>query len=117
MKHAYSPHTGELIITDTPADWMGVTDIAPPTFDASIAGCFFRDGAWVVEVSVPDTTQQAAEARRQRNALISQSDWTQLPDAPLTSAQRGAWVTYRQALRDISKQTAFPTDIAWPVMP
>lgn len=32
-----------------------------------------------------------------RNRLLSESDWTQLPDAQCNQA---AWATYRQALRD-----------------
>jgi hypothetical protein len=56
-------------------------------------------------------------ARQQRNALIANSDWTMLPDAPLTSAQKIAWSSYRQALRDISSQTGFPAVIDWPVQP
>ena len=38
--------------------------------------------------------------RTARNALLSASDWTQLPDA---QCDKIAWATYRQALRD------FPT--------
>lgn len=56
----------------------------------------------------------AEEARTQRNALLMQSDWTQLPDAPVDAA---AWATYRQALRDISAQEGFPDNIQWPVQP
>ena len=37
--------------------------------------------------------------RRKRDALLAASDWTQLPDAPLTDGQRSAWRAYRQALR------------------
>lgn len=39
--------------------------------------------------------------REVRNRLLQQSDWTQLPDSPLTEAKRAEWATYRQALRDI----------------
>ena len=35
--------------------------------------------------------------RRHRDRLLAESDWTQLPDAPV---DRNAWATYRQALRD-----------------
>ena len=35
--------------------------------------------------------------REVRNGLLADSDWTQLPDAPV---DREAWATYRQALRD-----------------
>ena len=32
-----------------------------------------------------------------RNRLLSESDWTQLPDA---QCDKAAWATYRQALRN-----------------
>jgi len=35
--------------------------------------------------------------RIHRDRLLAESDWTQLPDAPV---DRAAWAKYRQALRD-----------------
>ena len=52
--------------------------------------------------------------RSQRDALLSASDWTQLPDVPL--ATKETWAIYRQALRDITEQTD-PFNINWPVRP
>lgn len=52
-----------------------------------------------------------------RNKLLLESDWSQLPDAPLTSEQKAAWVIYRQSLRDIPTQEHFPRVITWPVKP
>jgi hypothetical protein len=40
--------------------------------------------------------------RQTRLYLLQQSDWTQLPDSPLSEAKRAEWATYRQALRDIT---------------
>jgi len=40
------------------------------------------------------------EMRWHRDAFLGASDWTQMPDSPLTDEQRQAWATYRQALRD-----------------
>jgi hypothetical protein len=54
MKYYFSPHTGEIINTDTPSDWMSFTDIAPPQFNPQEGGCFFREGTWVVVSSLPD---------------------------------------------------------------
>jgi len=62
----------------------------------------------------PSEEQLAAQARTQRDALLSQSDWTQVPDAPVDQA---AWAEYRQALRDVPQQAGFPTEITWPVKP
>ena len=41
-----------------------------------------------------------ANMRAQRDRFLADSDWTQMPDSPLTAEQRQAWATYRQALRD-----------------
>ena len=44
--------------------------------------------------------------RKVRDSMLKESDWTQVADAPV---DRGAWATYRQALRD------FPA--TWTVSP
>jgi len=59
--------------------------------------------------------QEASEARTQRNALLSDSDWAVLPDAPVADQQ--AWMDYRQALRDVPEQAGFPANIDWPEKP
>lgn len=58
--------------------------------------------------------EQWEKVRKQRYLLLSQSDWTQLPDVPL--ATKEAWATYRQALRDVTLQPD-PFNIAWPIPP
>lgn len=42
-------------------------------------------------------------ARSKRNNLLKESDWTQLPNNPLTSEKQEEWNAYRQKLRDIPK--------------
>jgi hypothetical protein len=54
------------------------------------------------------------EIRQQRNQLLTASDWTQIPDC---TVDKQAWATYRQALRDITNQSGFPTDVVWPTKP
>jgi hypothetical protein len=41
------------------------------------------------------------ELRGIRDYKLLQTDWTQLPDAPLTEQQKSLWVIYRQELRDL----------------
>ena len=62
----------------------------------------------------PDATTMWATVRKNRNNLLVDTDWTQLPDVPL--ATKEAWATYRQALRDITDQPD-PFNIVWPVPP
>lgn len=58
--------------------------------------------------------QQAKEIRAQRDALLAESDWTQVVDAPVN---QDAWAEYRQALRDVPEQAGFPEDVIWPDAP
>ena len=52
--------------------------------------------------------------RYKRAALLSATDWTQLPDVPL--ATKEAWAPYRQALRDITEQGDM-VNVVWPIPP
>ena len=55
--------------------------------------------------------KELAIARINRNDLLKQSDWTQLPNNPLTSEKQEEWAVYRQQLRDIPETIpyVFPT--------
>jgi len=55
--------------------------------------------------------------RTNRNALLAQSDWTQLSDAPLTTEQKAAWAEYRQALRDLPETYTTPDEVVYPTPP
>ena len=58
-----------------------------------------------------------AGLRVKRDALLADCDYTQLADAPLAPEQIAAWVTYRQALRDLPENTVDPTNPVWPSPP
>ena len=59
-----------------------------------------------------------ADMITERNKQLTDSDWTQIPDSPITDEQKQSWRTYRQALRDFPNtytggpndwQASFPT--------
>ena len=80
------------------------------------------DGVWTLGWTVRDLTadeiaSEAKAVRRDRDELIVESDWTQMPDSPLDSAAKTSWASYRTALRDIPTQSNFPTNITWPTQP
>lgn len=75
---------------------------------------------------IPEPAQASAEieareaamhARRRRDELLRQSDWTQVPDAPVAPTERAAWAAFRRKLRDLPQQAEFPRRIAWPTHP
>ena len=55
-----------------------------------------------------------SSVRAQRDQLLSQSDWTQVADAP---GDKAAWATYRQALRDLPSTSTDPDALTWPTSP
>ncbi len=67
----------------------------------------------------PSSIPSAEAIRRRRNALLAASDWTQLPDVPLSSEVRAAWSSYRQALRDLPGSLTEPltAEPTWPTPP
>lgn len=81
-----------------------------------------KDGIWTQtfvtsEASAEEIAERVMSAwvgiRQKRNQLLSSSDWTQLPDAPVDAA---VWAEYRQALRDITDQED-PFKLVWPSEP
>ena len=66
------------------------------------------------ETKAAKDAEQAKNIRSDRDKRLSDTDWTQVADAPVDKA---AWATYRQALRDVPTQAGFPYDIAWPSKP
>jgi len=58
--------------------------------------------------------EQSKSVRDNRTKRLSDSDWTQVADSP---ADKVAWATYRQALRDVTAQAGFPWTIDWPAQP
>jgi hypothetical protein len=89
----------------------------------------FRDGVeeingkWFTKYSAADMdadaiaavdAAQAKSVRDDRNKRLSDSDWTQIEDAPV---DKQAWATYRQALRDLTAQADFPWEVEWPEQP
>jgi hypothetical protein len=56
---------------------------------------------------------KAETIRSERNKLLSETDWMALSDVTMTPEM----ATYRQALRDITKQIGFPMVVDWPIKP
>ena len=71
-----------------------------------------REKAWTDDAPA----RRMSLLRDQRNQILAQTDWMGNSDVTMSAD----WKTYRQALRDITKQT--PTDdtlsnITWPKKP
>ena len=56
----------------------------------------------------------AEEIRKERNAKLAETDWTQVADAPVNQED---WAAYRALLRSIPEQEGFPNEVTWPTEP
>jgi hypothetical protein len=102
--------------------------VTPPYYDPATqtrehGDALLVDGVWtqnyIVSELDPELAAAKAEAqwasvRAQRNYRLSDSDWTQLSDAPVDDL---VWAVYRQELRDLPANTTDPFNPVWPEMP
>jgi len=59
--------------------------------------------------------ENLAQTKAERNARLADSDIYMVSDFPITTEQKTAWQTYRQALRDLDFSD--PDNIIWPEKP
>lgn len=108
---------------------VSVVFAEPPVYDSHTQNAVrdttpvLQDGQWTLGWTVTAKTaeelaqqdaQKASGVRAERNGKLASCDWTQLADS---TADKAAWATYRQALRDVTIQAGFPWEIEWPESP
>ena len=94
---------------------LGIYEQALEIFDAEKQG---RLREQLAEEELREASRDYwKELRNKRDFLLSQSDWTQGNDSPLTLQQKEEWKIYRQALRDAPSNTIDPKSPVWPLSP
>ena len=95
---------------DDPSTWSVQFDGATPAQELEAAAIIENFDAEV-------TLWEWQQVRSDRDTLLYDCDWTQLPDSPLSDADKALWSTYRQSLRDLPANQSDPQAIAWPSNP
>jgi hypothetical protein len=122
MKHysIYNLTTG-LIHTQGQSSLDDITDIVLNSGDGILEGEHDRATQKIVDgVAVSHTPDIWIKLRRSRNFLLTESDWTQVADTPLTDSKKAEWATYRQTLRDLPANNTSATsidDVTFPTPP
>lgn len=70
---------------------------------------------YLLERWVPVAGRDTRAVVAKRNKLLTESDWTQMPDA--SPPNKVGWATYRQELRDLTAQAGYPLRFIWPTPP
>jgi hypothetical protein len=105
-----------------PENWgpiFGLAGIQDQLGDLSWLGEAYADQGWFIVGEAPaDPVQStAAELAWDRaKKLLWESDWSMLPDVPMTAGEKTLWIEYRRALREIRLHPDFP-NMVWPVSP
>jgi len=69
------------------------------------------------DIDQVDIDRAWIELRNRRNGYLTDCDWTQAVDAPLTNAEKQSWREYRSALRSLPENTTDPRNVIWPTKP
>ena len=87
---------------------------------------YWQDGSWVIRGAHPskfhfwnvdkrvwelDEDQLRAHYKILRDAALKDTDWTQLPDSPLSDDQKKAFAEYRSALRNMTDNQYLEGDL------
>lgn len=106
-----------------PENWgpiFGLHGFVDRLGDLAWLGEAYNDMGWLVVGDAPpapavSTTAELAWERAKQ--MLRESDWSMLPDVPMTSGNKAAWIEYRRGLREIRLQSGFPDNIIWPTRP
>lgn len=122
MKHysIYNLTTG-LIHTQGQSSLDDISDIVLNSGDGILEGEHDRATQKIVDgVAVSHKPDIWIKLRRSRNFLLTESDWTQVLDTPLSDSKKAEWATYRQTLRDLPANNTSATsidDVTFPTPP
>jgi hypothetical protein len=107
------------IMWDGDDDWSSDEYTAMQSDTASI-GWRYSNGEFIKpssEITALTDEQLASAARAKRDILITETDYLLMSDYPIETEKLALVKTYRQLLRDITKQSGFPVAIDWPPIP
>lgn len=100
-----------------PSDIVDVTDRYQEIFEALNSQnkeISFEFGD-IVLVEKPKKEITWDQIKKERNALLLESDWTQLLDVNLSNKEE--WKVYRQQLREITTNFSNPNEVIFPSKP
>jgi hypothetical protein len=120
MQHYFSRSTGGYYNEEHHADAMPPDVVAVPQrlyeeASSRSLGISINARGELAIAEPRDLVLTEEEARQQRNALLTASDWTE--GRSISDEIFELWRPYRQALRDLPAQPGFPEAIEWPTPP
>ena len=99
-------------------DDVVMAKVAAPNDHDTVNYLKYVDNNFIAETEEDIYAETLIDFRIERDEKLAESDWTQVPDSPLSDSKKTEWQTYRQALRDIPSQEGFdPLNPTYPTEP
>lgn len=121
VEHSDHYDSAGIIITKYPDVVYTVVDIpGDQPWDFSTTAYVVRDGKLVYSeiFKMSQLKYYSNRVRGERDARLSESDWTQLPDTFIGDEQMKAeCAEYRRLVRNVTEQAGFPFEVEWPTRP
>ncbi len=115
----YKTATGEVL--ESGATNVQLSEIPLQEGQSIIEGIYEVEAYKIIDgVAVEQTIDFWNSVRIERNTLLTESDWTQMSDSPLTDSKKTEWSTYRQSLRDLPTSNSSASsydDVTFPSEP
>ena len=115
----YNTATGEVL--ESGATNVALSEIPLQEGQSIIEGIYDVETYKIIDgEAVEQVVDFFPTIRIQRNTLLTESDWTQMSDSPLTDSKKTEWATYRQSLRDLPSNNSSATsidDVTFPSVP
>lgn len=111
---------GDFKIVPEGKEVVSITDAQATQFESSTEHLFYisnelKTFAQRMWIQFPEDIKN--NVRFNRNKLLADSDWTQLPDSPLSTSVKTEWATYRQTLRDLTDNIDSNGEVTYPTAP
>ena len=115
----YKTSTGEILYNTTTATPQN--EVGLQSGESIIEGIYSGNEYVITDGSAVVRTDNILQIVRDlRSSLLTESDWTQAADSPLSDSKKAEWVTYRQALRDLpgnNSSASSVDDVTFPTQP
>jgi hypothetical protein len=115
----YDLATGEIQYSTTTV--AAINEVGLQEGQGIIEGNYQANEHIVVDGEAVARTDNILEILRlKRDVLLTESDWTQVNDSPLSDTKKAEWATYRQELRDLPSSHQSTTnfdDVVFPTQP
>lgn len=119
--------TPQLLAENNLAEIINCYDCRPAEYQVATKGEIVKNADGTIEQlwdirELTDVEKVRTWIEGIRFFKLLNSDWTQMPDSPLSEVDKAAWATYRRQLRDITNVVDLPNlkshiAVPWPTAP